>query len=219
MPSPINSLRPQNFRRVHVIRLAQPEYPPLVLVRPPVHPVARIHPPVRPEFHVRRQYSPEKFRVVHHLKSRARPLHRKSVNPAVLSRAPEIAQEKMIPIRRGKSRARIMRQSRRPARDMPHRRHDIRRLPGKLQVPEFLGIPYPRRRGVAELVRDAPAAVAAFHEIHQPRRVAVIAIIVSREQDRRNRQTPAFADSAIRIANTSRLLPSWLQRNTVPMSG
>ena len=107
---------------------------------------------------------------------------RERVDAAVGARAAKIAQEKMVAVSLWETRARIMRQSGRTVRDMRDRRHNVRRLFGKLQVPEVFGIPHARRRGVTELIGDAPAAVAAFHHIDQPRGIAVVAIVVAGEQ-------------------------------------
>src|SRR5438093_3137021 len=67
--------------------------------------------------------------------------------------------------------------------DVSKRREDVRRLSLVRQVPEFLRVP---RTAVAHrcgvLVTDAPAAVAALDDIHEPGLVAGIAVVVASKQ-------------------------------------
>ena len=69
-----------------------------------------------------------------------------------------------------------------------------------------------------ELVTDAPAAVAAFDDMHQPLHVAVVAVVVAGEQ-----VAVIVEHERLRIAQTggdsSNSVPSGLQRNTAPVSG
>src|SRR5277367_2318879 len=103
-------------------------------MRPSVNPITGVHAAIGSELDISRQDAPKELSVIHHLETRAGGLYRESVNSAVRPASAEIAEEKMVAIIRRKSGAGIMGQARRAAGDVPHRRDDIRRLAGKLEV-------------------------------------------------------------------------------------
>src|ERR1700733_2449101 len=124
---------------------------------------------------------PEEMIVDRQIKARPLLLDGERMNSAIHTGALEITHEKVVPIRRRKTNSWIMNKARRSLPQECDGWYNISRLPRKLQMPELFGIPQTGRRGLTKLISTAPAGVAAFHDIDQSRRVAVIAIVVACE--------------------------------------
>ena len=158
---------------------------PLPVSVPAVDPVADVEAAVGAEVAVGGQDAPDELVPVGHLEGRPLRLDREGVDAAAAAAAAEIAEEEVV--RRSAPAARWRRGCKQnpdgPVVDVRQRRHDVGRLVRGGQVPELLGV---ERAAVAQvaavLVADAPAAVAALDDVHQPAPVAGVAVVVHGEE-------------------------------------
>ncbi len=130
--------------------------------------------------------------------------------------------EEVTAVGRIQAGARVVLDAGRAVLDVADRGHDVRGLAGVARVPDLFGVPRARLAERRELVTDAPAAVAALDDVHEPLLVAVVAVIVAGEEvaefveDERLRVAEAggekFETRAVGVAAEHRALVGHRQR-------
>ena len=118
--------------------------------------------------------------IVHEFKRGPLRDHAERADAAVGGGASKIGEEEMAAIFLVEARSRIVGQPRRAIRHVRNRRHDVRRLTGMSRVPKLLTIPWATVLKV--LVVHPPPRVGVLREVHPPRLVAAVRVVVAGEQ-------------------------------------
>ena len=107
---------------------------------------------------------------------------RVGLDAAARDAALEVRDEEMPGVRGRETGAGVIREARRSVLDVADRRQNIRGTSGEARFPQPFADPRTTLAARRVLVTHAPAAVAAFDDVHEAFHVALVAVVVAREE-------------------------------------
>ena len=150
---------------------------------PSLHPVAHVSAALHTKLHISGQNSPDEVLRSRQFEVSAFGLEREGVDAAVGTTAAEVHQKEMALELIGQSGPRKKGHAGRTGGDIGNWRNDVGRLAVKMRIPKFLRVERSPRVGTLhELIADAPAAVAAFHDVNPARLIAAVGVVVAGEK-------------------------------------